>query len=896
MRLHRLRLQAFGPFAGAEEIDFDELAAGGLHLIHGPTGAGKTSILDAICFALFAGVPGGRTQGRESLRSDHAAPTVRPEVELEFGVGERRLRVHRSPEHQVPKKRGTGTRAQRGSVTLEERRAGSWQTISTRADEVAQTIGDLLGMGLSQFAQVMLLPQGEFTAFLRAKPDDRGKLLERLFDISDFAAVEQWLTNHRKDLETQAARASTARATLIARAQEILGGVAQDVTLESDDQPAGLDDPNQSGRVLDEIVRDLSGRLTASLAESDAASGRVEQLRVRLASEQAMAALQRQARAAQQTLDRVAEQATAVSAARDRLMLAERAQRCGSAIAAVSRRRSTHRTTLLAAEAERDQLTRLVPWAIPEPRDDAGLTDTALRPLIERAAAGSVALSGHAELQRQQLTLETALQTATVQLASAERQATDRQKAIEAAEVQLAQLAERRSSLLPEAAAEPHWAQFLEDVERAGRALEAAITDLDSATSAHQRHQRAQHTWTQAEQEVIRLRSARLAGIAAELADQLIDGDPCPVCGSADHPHTAQPAANHVDAERLSTAEEAAAAALTVANGAASRWSAAVGRAQTTCGTAFETLSLLERSCAAGAADDDAAQAEAADGGAAAEPDPTAEVTALRSELLAAVNDSRAHAGELATRLTADPPVLDIALPGLLGEISAVVSDSRATVRRRAAETASAVQQLQVREKQLHAFEAELRTAQDAASTAAEAARLGAARVESLDGQATAARDRIDEVLREHAESCGCTANATPVRAHARCVDQLDRLAARAADQRTTFAELATARDELASLLKQAHFADAESATQAMLSESDAETLRSMVSTAETDAAKASGVLEQAEVAAAIDAPARRSTRSRKSCSPPRSWRAIPMTLWARSVAPSAACNASRPS
>lgn len=856
MRLHHLRLQAFGPFAGTEEIDFAELAAGGLHLIHGPTGAGKTSILDAICFALFAGVPGGRSQGRETLRSDHAAPSTRPEVELEFGVGERRLRVRRSPEHQVPKKRGSGTRAQRGSVTLEEWRAGRWEAISSRSDEVAQTIGDLLGMGLSQFAQVMLLPQGEFTAFLRAKPDDRGRLLERLFDISDFAAIEQWLAGHRKELETRAVHASTARATLIARAQETLSGLRHEPGAEGDEPPAGLDDPNVSVRVLDEIVQDLSDRLTTSLAESDAASGRVEQLRARLADERSLAALQHQARGAQQALDRVAEQAPQLAAARERLALAERSQRCVPAINAVSRRRSTHLSAVRAAATQREQLARSVPWSVPEPRDDAGLTDAAVRPLTERVTAGTVALSGLTELQRQRQALETASQAASSQLKAAERRARDKQSAIAAAEAQRAQLAESHATLLPEAVAHPQWVRLLADVERVTHALETAVATVDSATAARQHHRQSQQSWTAAEREVIRLRNARLAGIAAELADQLVDGDPCPVCGSTDHPHAAQPAPDHVDAERLSAAEDAAAAALTVAGHAAARWSAAVGRAQTTCVAVFEAIAQLEPSAAAGAADDEAAHeadADVADGS-----DPPVEVTDLRADLIAELDDARTRSAELATGLAAEPPVLDEALQGALGELSSVVSVACGTVRRRAAETESAVQQLRVRETQLNAFDSEVRAAQEVADTASEAVRLGLSRVESLQDQVAAARDRIDEVLRHHEESCGCTTKDDPVAAHARSVELLDRLTAAAAQQRTTFSEFSTARDELTALLDETGFADAESAIQATLSEPEIVRLRSMVSTAETDAAKATGVLEQPEVAEAIDAaPAR---------------------------------------
>ena len=97
MRLHRLQINAFGPFAGAEEIDFDQLSDAGLFLLHGQTGAGKSSVLDAVCYALYGRVPGARGAVRPHLRSDHAAVTERAEVRLELTVQGRRFEITRSP-------------------------------------------------------------------------------------------------------------------------------------------------------------------------------------------------------------------------------------------------------------------------------------------------------------------------------------------------------------------------------------------------------------------------------------------------------------------------------------------------------------------------------------------------------------------------------------------------------------------------------------------------------------------------------------------------------------------------------------------------------------------------------------------------------------------------------
>ncbi|MEU1694953.1 SMC family ATPase, partial [Streptomyces hirsutus] len=206
MRLHRLDLTAFGPFGGSLTVDFDELSAAGLFLLHGPTGAGKTSILDAVCYALYGSVPGARQSGQGmTLRSDHAAPAVRTEVTLDLTVAGRRLEVTRQPPWQRPKKRGTGTTLDKAQTWLRayDPAARSWKDLSRSHQEIGEEITQLLGMSREQFCQVVLLPQGDFARFLRADAEARGKLLGRLFDTRRFADVEKHLAERRRATESR---------------------------------------------------------------------------------------------------------------------------------------------------------------------------------------------------------------------------------------------------------------------------------------------------------------------------------------------------------------------------------------------------------------------------------------------------------------------------------------------------------------------------------------------------------------------------------------------------------------------------------------------------------------------------------------------------------------------
>ncbi|MFD8331554.1 AAA family ATPase [Streptomyces solisilvae] len=236
MRLHRLVVTAFGPFGATQEIDFDELSAAGLFLLHGPTGAGKTSVLDAVCYALYGQVPGARQGSGLSLRSDHAEPLTPTEVVLEFTVGERRLEITRRPEQPRPKKRGTGMTREKAQTLLREYApatsstsagAGEWKALSRSHQEIGEEIAQLVGMSREQFCQVVLLPQGDFARFLRADELARGKLLGKLFDTGRFAAVEERLAELRRVAEKRVAAGDERLLALAHRMAQAAGRTAE---------------------------------------------------------------------------------------------------------------------------------------------------------------------------------------------------------------------------------------------------------------------------------------------------------------------------------------------------------------------------------------------------------------------------------------------------------------------------------------------------------------------------------------------------------------------------------------------------------------------------------------------------------------------------------------------
>ncbi|MCU1499128.1 MAG: hypothetical protein JWM47_3081, partial [Acidimicrobiales bacterium] len=233
MRPHVLTMAAIGPYAGEVRVDFDDVAHQGLFLIHGPTGSGKTSLFDGLCFALYGEVPGER--GDRGLRSDHADRLTTPRVTLEFSVQGGRYRVEREPFHEAAKKRGQGTTTRHPTATLVRLDVGHQATLATRPSEVREEVKRLIGLTASQFQQVILLPQGQFEDVLRGKPETREGLLKTLFQTVGFEDLTSWLADQ--------ARAKRAEVTERQRHLQVLAEEAARRSADLVDPPAATGGP-----------------------------------------------------------------------------------------------------------------------------------------------------------------------------------------------------------------------------------------------------------------------------------------------------------------------------------------------------------------------------------------------------------------------------------------------------------------------------------------------------------------------------------------------------------------------------------------------------------------------------------------------------------------------------
>jgi exonuclease SbcC len=738
-------MQAFGPYPHRQVIDFSELAGRSFFLIHGPTGAGKTTILDAMTFALF-GATSGDERRADDMRSQHASPDTPTIVEFEFSIGAERYLIHRSPEQQRPKQRGSGFTVQSKEATLwrlagtaapapngdrpagqsEPNEAPAGQTIlATGWSRVTEKCEELLGFKAAQFRQVVLLPQGRFQELLRSESRQRQEILETLFQTQIYRRVEEELKararaagelverkRHEREIVLRQAEASS-EDELSARREQLSAQLEQAraarLTCEQDEKSARL--ACEQARAANEKLDELA-EATRQNAVTEARAAQIGEARGEL----------EWARRA----DQLAGSQRLVEERRADLQLAQ--DRVGQATAAAARAAEDHERASSVLRTEEDE-----PRAAERTRLDEEVRR--LTGMLAKAAELGVA-EGRQKTAAEGLVAADE-QTRAAQLAA--DQAADGQKKAEEALRAAQQLAERLPELKAMAARSTDLARARGRLDEAEAGLAAAEQHVAQARAALKQ---AEAGRTRAVRAAAALERAWAGGQAALLAADLQAGAPCPVCGSTEHPapaHTGRrvPVQADVDAARDS-AEEALKSVRTADEILmdARKESAELQAAATSCrDTLGETAA---RSPAELLADAAACREQCAAAGAAASA--ISELNAAAQRAAQGVADSAAALAAATTRHTAARSEADAAA-ALVAERSAclpqelrsesALSDAIAQARQRSADADLALKNAQQAERAA----ADARAAQAAALAGAEEVR-GRAQTALAEAQA----------------------------------------------------------------------------------------------------------------------------------------------------------------
>ena len=600
MILHNLEFEAFMAYPKRQEINFDTLNNAGVFLLNGPTGAGKTTILDAICYALY----GETSSDRESakLHSTYAAHSgTKPRVLLDVTLHGKRLRIDRTPAYNKPITRGARKgqmREESAKATLAELAPGAdpadekaWIPISSSVAEVNRTIAERTHLTKEQFLKVVLLPQGQFAQFLKSKPKERKELLKKMFPVEHYEQLFAALTEEAKtaqqevaqDENTQRGYLERARAEMLAL-QSLLDAVdsdaeeaaeageetsehltaenvtAENVTAETLDawvacgveraRETSAREKQEQQRLTDEADRNT--RLLAERAQLQADWREYEQLcerRTRLTERAEGHKAQREELSQARAAAPLHAQYTQVHAESQALAARQQEQAaCASALEENGR-------ALLAALRDEETAEEIT---FPEETTFAALPE--LEP-SEQETQLEALLDTLRALQKKdaQLTDEEAAAAALLKQANALEQDKSRaEKTLSDLTTQAEQLAEELAGystadeertlaahLVTEAQQKHDAAQQMQQkLDVASAAVAAAQKQSQRTTTAEQK---AQEKWQASAQQALaateefkNLQVLRLAQASSLLARELKDGEPCAVCGSVEHPAPAQ--------------------------------------------------------------------------------------------------------------------------------------------------------------------------------------------------------------------------------------------------------------------------------------------------------------------------------------------------------------------
>ncbi|GIU08314.1 MULTISPECIES: AAA family ATPase [unclassified Shewanella] len=532
MRPLILEMSAFGPFASTQMTDFSALGSNPLFLINGPTGAGKTTLLDAICFALYGKTTGDEREGSQ-MRCDLAPDSLLTEVTFSFALGDKQYRIRRVPEQQRAKKSGDGYTVQKPEAQLYriDSDGSEHLLVASKVSEATAEIESLTGLDADQFRQVMVLPQGKFRELLMADSKDREKIFSQLFQTQIYRKIEDKLkfqaSSIRNDVKEQRARRD---------------GIMQNVELESDE-------------ALNHELVELTPKLTQALAHKEQtqlelinANKQVESAKVLVSDFDALDKLK-------QTAVDLSEQKLAIEQRQYQLDNGQKAQQL-KPVLDVSLARDTE-------VAQAQQHFAQVQAAKQGSEQALASSQNQFDTLPEQDA--QLQKAQHAEQNLTQLVpklqgleaLHNELTQATNERDQAKEKGLQEKQALEAISAEKA-AAEQLIPQLEQFASEQTNAQQAVSVQNdlierhllwQQASVDASHTEQALAVAKDKGQQlRAQFIEAQTNHKQLQLVWHR--GQAASLALQLNPGQPCPVCGSGEHPNPAQ------SAEQLPTEEE----------------------------------------------------------------------------------------------------------------------------------------------------------------------------------------------------------------------------------------------------------------------------------------------------------------------------------------------------
>ena len=607
MIFHRLEFEAFMAYPKREVIDFDALNEAGIFLLNGPTGSGKTTVLDAICYALYGMPSSERDTG--SLYSTHVPPgEIKPHIFLELSIQNRRLRIDRTPAYRRLITRGKN----KGTPTLENPQAlvselipgrdpqdeQSWCKAAEGMADSADYLTKLIGVNREQFLKVMLLPQGQFADFLKARSKDRIPLLKQLFPVDTYEQVmnrlrekEQISERAVQDIKHALDRTLEQTVTTYTKLCERLSRSGTDLDDNKNIVDAQEREVSEAHTKLDlatdlETARhDFEGWFTEHLHAVRRQEQQDEHALTDLKDKREKLAAQQQDIA--QRIQDWAEYEKLQSAwARHESQEEEHKKQCrtlsNSRAAApveaeLERSRRDEERRMHAAERAQDTLNMA--------RSSASQALEALGDCTEHLEASLYRIDTAQDLQRvlnqapsvmAQLRVyqhdEQALEEAKAALTALKRDSEKAQRMVDGIAKRELQSQQKLSDISKQLSSLHNVEQ---EYTRAQLALEAAkktqqevavhTEKLEQARTAHDRAVQAyeiiQRASITASEEYTRLQKRRLEQVAFTLAEELDEGQPCMVCGSREHPQPAQPSVSGitlVDQSEIDAAEKCA--------------------------------------------------------------------------------------------------------------------------------------------------------------------------------------------------------------------------------------------------------------------------------------------------------------------------------------------------